>query len=73
MDNVIKTVLMLKRLEDYPEMRKTIREYYQKYAPHLLVNPPVSSFMQLPEISSVDALFQIDITAVLPDNNLSVP
>jgi 2-iminobutanoate/2-iminopropanoate deaminase len=45
MNNVIKTLILLKRLEDYPKMRKTELEYYQKYAPMLVEDPPASTFM----------------------------
>jgi 2-iminobutanoate/2-iminopropanoate deaminase len=65
MDKVVRTLMMLRRLEDYPKMRKTEVEYYQKHAPHLVPNPPVSTFMQLPVISSPGTLFQIDVIAVL--------
>ena len=65
MDKVVKTVLMLRRLEDYPKMRKTELAYYQKHAPRLVANPPASTFIQLPIITGPEALFQIDVTAVL--------
>jgi len=32
MNNVIKTLILIKNLEDYPRMRKTELEYYQKTA-----------------------------------------
>lgn len=65
MDKVVKTLMMLRHLEDYPKMRKTELEYYEKHAPRLVSNPPVSTFVQLPSITSPKALFQIDVTAVL--------
>ena len=64
MDNIVKTLMMLKNIEDYPVMRKTEVEYYQQHAPHLVANPPVSTFVQLPEITGPGSLFQIDVTAV---------
>ena len=64
MDKVVKTLMMLRNLEDYPKMRKTEVEYYQQHAPHLVSNPPVSTFVQLPSITSPAALFQIDVTAI---------
>lgn len=65
MDKVVKTVVMLRHLEDYPKMRKTEFQYYQKHAPHLVDNPPASTFFQLPCITRPETLFQIDVTAVL--------
>ena len=65
MEKVVKTFMLLKRLEDYPKMRKAEVEYYQEHAPHLVANPPVSTFMQLSSMTNPEALFEIDITAVL--------
>ncbi|MGI9258626.1 MAG: RidA family protein [Gammaproteobacteria bacterium] len=65
MNNVIKTLMMLKRLEDYSVMRKTEFDFCQQHAPTLVTRPPASTFMKLPEISVPGSLFQIDITAVL--------
>jgi 2-iminobutanoate/2-iminopropanoate deaminase len=65
MEKVVRTLMMLRHLEDYPKMRKTEVEYYEKHAPHLVPNPPVSTFVQLPILSSPETLFQIDVTAVL--------
>jgi enamine deaminase RidA (YjgF/YER057c/UK114 family) len=65
MDKVIKTVVMLKDIKDYPKMRAAELEYYRTHAPRLVANPPVSTFMQLPAVNSGQALFQIDVTAVL--------
>jgi len=64
MEKVVKTFMLLKRLEDYPRMRKTEVEYYQKHAPHLVDNPPVSTIMQLSSMTNPEALFEIDVTAV---------
>ena len=67
MDNVIKTLMMLKRLEDYSTMRRAEFEFFERHAPGLVTRPPVSTFMRLPEISRPGTLFQIDVTAVLED------
>jgi len=65
LDKVVKTFMLLKRLEDYPKMRKAEVEYYEKHAPYLVENPPVSTFMQLSDLTRPGALFEIDVTAVL--------
>lgn len=67
MDNVIKTTMMLKRLDDYSMMRRSEFEFCERHAPGLVTRPPASTFMQLPEITRPGALFQIDVTAVLED------
>ena len=65
MNKVVKTLVMLRHLEDYPTMRRTELQYYQKHAPDLVDNPPASTFLQLPCITGPETLFQIDMTAVL--------
>jgi enamine deaminase RidA (YjgF/YER057c/UK114 family) len=65
MGKVVKTFMLLKRLEDYPKMRKAEVEYYQKHAPQLVDSPPVSTFMQLTSMTNPGALFEVDVTAVL--------
>jgi enamine deaminase RidA (YjgF/YER057c/UK114 family) len=65
MEKVVKTFMFLKRLEDYPKMRKAEVEYYQQHAPNLVANPPVSTFMQLSSMTNLEALFEIDVTAAL--------
>lgn len=64
MNNVIKTLMMLKRLEDYPRMRKTELEYYQKYAPLLVEDPPASTFMVV-GLAKPEFLVEIDVVGVV--------
>jgi 2-iminobutanoate/2-iminopropanoate deaminase len=66
MDNIIKTTILLKRLEDYDLMRQTEREYWQKYAPRLLEEPPASTFMQPMSLSRPNMLVEIEAIAVIP-------
>ncbi len=61
MDKIVKTLMMLKNLDDYSTMRGTELEYYEQHAPHLASNPPVSTFVQLPSIVGPETLFQIDV------------
>ena len=65
LERMVKTFMLLKRLEDYPAMRKAEVEYYEKQAPYLVENPPVSTFMQLSDLTRPGALFEIDVTALL--------
>ena len=64
MNNVIKTLMLLKRLEDYPRMRKTEFEYYQKYAPMLVEDPPASTFMVV-GLAKPEFLIEIDVVGVV--------
>ena len=63
MDNIVKTVIYLKHLEDYQIMRDTEREYYEKHAPSLIEDPPASTFMQPASLSKPSMLIEIDVIA----------
>ena len=65
MNNIIKTLLFLKNLDDYPHMRKTELEYYQKYAPFLVDNPPASTFIQVASLGKPEFLVEIDVVGVI--------
>jgi 2-iminobutanoate/2-iminopropanoate deaminase len=65
MHNIIKTFMLLRNLEDYPRMRKTELEYYQKHAPLLVEDPPASTFMQVKSLAKPDYLVGIDAIAVI--------
>jgi 2-iminobutanoate/2-iminopropanoate deaminase len=65
MNNVIKTLILLKHLEDYPRMRKTELEYYQQYAPLLVDYPPASTFLQVASLAKPEFLVEIDVTGVI--------
>jgi len=65
MNNVVRTLMLLKNLEDYPRMRKTELEYYQKHAPFLVYNPPASTFMQVASLAKPEFLVEIDVIGVI--------
>jgi 2-iminobutanoate/2-iminopropanoate deaminase len=67
MEHIVKTTIMLKRLEDYAVMRATEREYYQEYAPGLVEEPPASTFLQPASLARPDMLIEIDVVACLKD------
>jgi 2-iminobutanoate/2-iminopropanoate deaminase len=64
MNNVIKTLMLLTKLENYPKMRKTELEYYQKYAPLLVEDPPASTFMVV-GLAKPEFLIEIDVVGVV--------
>lgn len=64
MNNIVKVLMLLKNLEDYPRMRRTELEYYQKYAPLLVENPPASTVMQV-NLGKPEYLIEIDVTGVI--------
>ncbi len=64
MNNIVKTLMHAQTLEDYPRMRKTELEYYQKYAPLLVEDPPASTFMQV-GLAKEEFLVEIDVVGVV--------
>jgi len=65
MNNIIKTLMLLKDLKDYEVMRKTELEYYQKHAPLLVEQPPASTFIQPASLARPEFLVEMDVIAVL--------
>jgi len=65
MNNIIKTIMLLKDVKDYPRMRKTELEYYQKHAPMLVEDPPASTFIQPADMVDPDCLIEIDAIGVV--------
>ena len=65
MENIVKTLILLKDVKDYQMMRKTELEYYQKHAPRLVDEPPASTFLQPASLARPEFLVEIDVTAVL--------
>jgi 2-iminobutanoate/2-iminopropanoate deaminase len=64
MDNIVKTMILLKDVADYPRMRKTELEYYQKHAPRLVEDPPASTFMEV-GLARPEFLLEIDVIGVV--------
>ncbi len=65
MNNIIKTLMLLKDLKDYRIMRKTELEYYQKHAPLLVEQPPASTFIQVASLAKPEFLVEMEVIAVL--------
>ena len=65
LENVVKTLILLKNLDDYPRMRRTELEYYQRHAPYLVDNPPASTFMQVASLAKPEFLVEIDVVGVM--------
>ena len=67
MDHIVKTVIYLKDVKHYDLMRATEWDYYQKYAPGLIEEPPASTFMQPASLARASMLVEIDVVACLKD------
>jgi 2-iminobutanoate/2-iminopropanoate deaminase len=68
MDNVIKTVMYLNSLEDLPRLQKVVLEYYQKHAPLLVEEPPISTISQPVALAKSDSLVKIEALGVQSRN-----
>ncbi len=64
MNNVIKTLILLVNRENYSRMRKTEFEYFQKYAPLLVENPPASTVM-ITQLGRPKYLIEIEVVGVI--------
>ena len=65
LENIVKTNIYLKNRDDYDVMRQTEKEYWSKYAPALLEDPPASTFMQPVSLSRPNMLVEIEVIAVI--------
>ena len=65
MENIVKTLILLKDVKDYQIMRKTELEYYQKHAPRLVEEPPASTFLQPASLARPEFLVEVDVVAVV--------
>ncbi len=65
MENIVKTLILLKDVKDYQIMRKTELEYYQKHATRLVEEPPASTFLQPASLARPEFLVELDVIAVL--------
>lgn len=64
MDNVIKNTILLKNVDDYHTMRRVEFEYYQKYAPRLVEDPPASTLMVV-GLGRPEYLVELDVIGVV--------
>lgn len=64
-DHIVKTVIYLKNVEDYQTMRATEREYWERYAPSLLEEPPASTVVCPVSLARSSMLVEIDVVACL--------
>jgi 2-iminobutanoate/2-iminopropanoate deaminase len=65
MENIVKTIILLKDLEYYQQMRAAELKYYQKYAPRLVKEPPASTFICPASLARPEFLVEFDVTAVI--------
>jgi 2-iminobutanoate/2-iminopropanoate deaminase len=66
MDNLVKTVLYLTNMDDLPKAEAVRQEYYRKYAPSLLKEPPADTVIGIHGLHEPDMLVEIEVIAVRP-------
>lgn len=67
MDMIFKTIVYVTRIEDYPSVEEKLREYYLRYAPSLIEEPPVNTIVAIPGLHEPDMLVEIEAFAILPE------
>jgi len=65
MENIVKTLILLKDLQYYQQMRAAEYKYYQQYAPRLIKEPPASTFLVPRSLARPEFLVEFDVTAVV--------
>jgi 2-iminobutanoate/2-iminopropanoate deaminase len=66
MDNIVKMTIYLRNAEDAGLMHQIEKEYWQKYAPRLLEEPPASTLIQPLSLIMPNVLIEIDVIGVIP-------
>lgn len=62
MNNIVKTIMYVKSFEDVPFINKAETDYYRKYAPRLIDEPPVRNVIQV--VSMAHSVFKEEIGAI---------
>lgn len=67
LENLVKTYMLLPNPENCAAMRKIELEYYQKYAPQLIDEPPASTVIHPLNLATPRYLIEIDAIAFIPE------
>ena len=65
LENLVKNFVLLRHFEDAPVMWKTMRAYYQKYAPGLVAEPPAITVTEVNALEEPACLVEIDAIGVV--------
>ena len=66
LSHLVKTYILMPDNDHYPIFRTLEREYYKKYAPGLIKDPPASTFIQPLNLASPKMMIEIDAIGYLP-------
>ncbi|HUT70331.1 MAG TPA: RidA family protein [Desulfatiglandales bacterium] len=64
MENIVKTIIYIRKMDDYPALRKAELEYYQIHAPALVGEPPASTVIEAP-LHQPETLMEIEVFGVM--------
>ena len=67
LNNLVKTYVLMPDLKYYSTMRKLELEYYKKYAPGLVDEPPASTLISPLNLASPKMMIEIDAVGFLPN------
>ncbi len=65
LDNIVRSLHLVKNLEDIPRVMEIEMEYYKKHAPRLLEEPPASTFVQPYSMANPRYLMEIEHMGVI--------
>lgn len=66
LNNLAKTYILMPEVKHYDTMRQVELEYYQKYAPRLVEEPPASTLIQPLSLASPRMMIEIDAIGFVP-------
>lgn len=67
LDNMVKTNVLIPQPENLAVFRKLEKEFYRRYAPQLLVEPPVSTIIHPLSLAGTNLKIEIEAIACVPD------
>jgi enamine deaminase RidA (YjgF/YER057c/UK114 family) len=65
LDNLVRTLVLFKDMQDYPVVRATELEFFEEHAPSLVDAPPASTVLQAAALARPEFLVEIEAIAVL--------
>jgi 2-iminobutanoate/2-iminopropanoate deaminase len=66
LDNIVKMTFYIKNVEDASLLHHIEKEYWHKFAPRLLEEPPASTLIQPLSMIQPKVLIEIDVIAMVP-------
>jgi enamine deaminase RidA (YjgF/YER057c/UK114 family) len=68
MENLVKVIVYLTSAEDRRRVESRIDDYYYKYAPRLIKEPPAETVVCVAGLHEADLLVEIDSIALIPNS-----